>query len=108
MAMDRLLRRAPLAFVVMLALACTDTNGASPTPGSSASPAPSATPPPSPSAAPNADTAVIRIENVGGFMPPQMILRRYPDAVLYSDGRLITQGPVDDLYPGPALPNLVL
>lgn len=37
-----------------------------------------------------------------------MTLQRYPTVVLYSDGRLITQGPQIELYPGPALPNLVV
>ncbi|MDL2334831.1 MAG: hypothetical protein QFC55_02220 [Chloroflexota bacterium] len=50
----------------------------------------------------------MRIENVGGFLPPMMTLRDYPDVVLYGDGRLITQGPQLELYPGPALPGLVM
>ncbi|MEP7158675.1 MAG: hypothetical protein ABI797_04555, partial [Chloroflexota bacterium] len=35
-------------------------------------------------------------------------LRWYPSVVLYADGRLITQGPVIAIYPGPALPNLLV
>lgn len=112
MAMRQSLRRLTLAAVALLAVACTSTVGASPTPGSSATPTPGVTvspaPSPAPSAVPNADVAIVRIETVGGFMPPQMSLRRYPEAVLYGDGRLITQGPQMELYPGPALPNLVV
>lgn len=106
MAMHLLLRRAPLTFVILLLAACTGTTGASPTPGASASPAPSATPSPSPSAPPNADTAVIRIEQTGGMMPTWETMRWYPTVALYGDGRLITQGPQFEMYPGPALPNL--
>ena len=99
--------------MTLIAVACTGTIGASPTPGSSATPdssatpAPSATPFPSPSPAPNGDVAIVRIENVGGFMPPTFTLRRYPEVVLYADGRLITQGAQVAIYPGPALPALV-
>lgn len=41
-------------------------------------------------------------------MPPWETLRWYPSVVLYADGRLITLGPQVELYPGPALPNLVV
>lgn len=30
----------------------------------------------------------------------------YPSVAVYGDGRVITQGPQIDIYPGPALPNL--
>ncbi len=104
--MHRLLRRAPLPFVVLLLAACTGTTAASPTPGSSATPAASATPSPSTSTVPNANTAVIRIEQTGGMLPVWEAMRWYPTVALYGDGRLITQGPQMELYPGPALPNL--
>ena len=39
-------------------------------------------------------------------MPPWETLRWYPTVAFYADGRLITQGPQIELYPGPALPNL--
>lgn len=39
-------------------------------------------------------------------MPPWETTRWYPTIALYGDGRLITQGPQMDLYPGPALPTL--
>jgi hypothetical protein len=50
--------------------------------------------------------AVIRIEQTPGMLPPWESMRWYPTVALYGDGRLITQGPQLDLYPGPALPNL--
>jgi len=99
---------APLALVALLSVACAGALGASPTPGPSATPAPTASPTPSPTVNPDANRAIVRIENVGGFMPPQMILRRYPEVILYGDGRLIIQGPQVAIYPGPALPSLVV
>lgn len=48
----------------------------------------------------------MRIELTGGMLPPWMTLN--PTVVLYADGRLITEGPQIELYPGPALPNLVV
>jgi hypothetical protein len=50
--------------------------------------------------------AVIRIEQTGGMMPPWETMRWYPIMALYGDGRLVTQGPQIEIYPGPALPNL--
>jgi len=52
--------------------------------------------------------AIVRIEQTGGMLPVWETLRWYPAAALYADGRLITQGPIDAVYPGPALPNLVV
>jgi hypothetical protein len=49
---------------------------------------------------------VIRIEQTGGMIAPWETLRWYPTVALYADGRLITQGPQIEIYPGPALPNL--
>jgi len=103
-----------LAVVVVL-LACTAGPGptGSPSPGASAtsgtpSPPPSSTPSPSPTPADNADVAIVRIEQVGGMMPPWETARWYPEVALYGDGRLIGRGPQVELYPGPALPNLVV
>jgi hypothetical protein len=64
-------------------------------------PVPSATP-----AGADPDVAVVKIEQVGGMLPPWMTLGFYPSVALYGDGRLILQGPQIDIYPGPAVPNL--
>lgn len=40
------------------------------------------------------------------MLPLWETLRWYPMVALYPDGRLITQGPMIMIYPGPALPNL--
>lgn len=39
-------------------------------------------------------------------MAPGAILGRLPVIVVYPDGRVITQGPQIDIYPGPLMPNL--
>jgi hypothetical protein len=49
----------------------------------------------------------VRIENTGGFVPQEWLFTHYPIALLYADGRLITQGAVPEIYPGPALPSLI-
>ena len=95
-----------LAVVSLLAVACTGATGPSSTPGVTPTPGASATPAPSATPLGNADVAVIRIEQTPGMLPPWESMRWYPTVALYGDGRLITQGPVMDIYPGPALPNL--
>ncbi|MBB3085920.1 hypothetical protein [Geodermatophilus sabuli] len=49
---------------------------------------------------------VLLIEHVGGFVTPEMLASRLPLVGVYADGRVIAQGPVPAIYPGPALPNL--
>jgi hypothetical protein len=51
---------------------------------------------------------VLRWEYVGGFTSPEILLTRLPSFSLYGDGSLVTEGPQIEIYPGPALPNLVV
>ncbi|MEJ3745127.1 hypothetical protein WEI85_17755 [Actinomycetes bacterium KLBMP 9797] len=53
-----------------------------------------------------ADEVALRIEHIGGFVSPSMIAGRLPTATVYSDGRVISEGPQTMQYPGPALPNV--
>jgi hypothetical protein len=46
------------------------------------------------------------VEWTGGFVPYEWIFTSLPNFTLLGDGRVIVQGPVIDIYPGPALPNL--
>ena len=55
-----------------------------------------------------ADELVLRVEVGGGLVPPGWILSELPTISIYGDGRVITQGPQIELYPGPALPNLLV
>ncbi len=91
--------RAGAALAALLLLAgCAQPGGATPMPYTAA--------PPSVSLPDDAAALVLRVEQVGGFLPPGAQLSRVPSYSLYADGRLISAGPVPAIYPGPALPNL--
>ena len=49
---------------------------------------------------------IVRYEQTGGFVAPDFLVTRYPIVSVYGDGTAITEGPVDAIYPGPAMPNL--
>ncbi|MGY1642487.1 hypothetical protein ACI782_15375 [Geodermatophilus sp. SYSU D00703] len=51
---------------------------------------------------------VLEVELVGGFVTPEMLAGRLPLVSVYSDGRVIAQGPQIAIYPAPALPNLLV
>ncbi|MGY1705068.1 hypothetical protein ACI79C_10865 [Geodermatophilus sp. SYSU D00697] len=51
---------------------------------------------------------VLQVEHVGGFVTPEMLAGRLPLVTVYSDGRVIAQGPQIAIYPAPALPNLLV
>ncbi|MCP2323734.1 hypothetical protein HDA40_002241 [Hamadaea flava] len=53
-----------------------------------------------------ADAAVVQVSYVGGFVSPDMLVTRLPLISVYGDGRVVTEGPVIAIYPGPALPNV--
>ncbi|MEX2422257.1 MAG: hypothetical protein WD670_10630 [Actinomycetota bacterium] len=54
-----------------------------------------------------ADQLVLRVEYQGGFVPYEYILKRMPGWSLYGGGTVIVEGPVIEIYPGPAMPNLL-
>jgi hypothetical protein len=49
---------------------------------------------------------VIEITYEGGFATPEMTFSRAPLLLITGDGRVISEGPVPAIYPGPLLPNL--
>ena len=53
-----------------------------------------------------ANDLVLRIDVGGGFVPVEYNLATIPSVSIYGDGRMIVTGPVIEIYPGPALPNL--
>ncbi|NUT37866.1 MAG: hypothetical protein HOV79_32875 [Hamadaea sp.] len=55
-----------------------------------------------------ADAAVIQATYVGGFVPAEHNVTRLPLVAVYGDGRVITEGPQIAIYPGPALPNVLV
>jgi hypothetical protein len=48
------------------------------------------------------------VETGGGFVAPAYALRQVPEFSLMADGRVFTQGPQIAIYPGPAVPNLLV
>lgn len=92
----RLARPAAFLLVSLSLAACVGSVGAvNPTPSPSANPDPV-----------NPDSPTFRVSWEGGFVTPEMLLGRLPIVVVYADGRVITQGPVPAIYPGPLMPNL--
>jgi hypothetical protein len=87
--------RPALAAAVVLGLAACGERGAAGTPSPTTS-----------SAEPAAEGLVLRVESTGGFVSPSVIIGRLPLVSVYADGRVISEGPVIDIYPGPAVPNV--
>lgn len=85
-----------LALIALSACARTDANGGG------AAPAPSGG---GVSGTPGGEL-VLRMTQEGGFVPAERIVGRIPEVSVYADGRVITEGPVPAIYPGPAMPNL--
>jgi hypothetical protein len=52
------------------------------------------------------DAVVLRVDYTGGFVPATHILSRLPLISVYGDGRVITDGPMPEVYPRPAVPNV--
>lgn len=55
---------------------------------------------------PTGDDLVLSVESAGGFVPVEFAVSSMPQFVLLGDGRVITQGAVPAIFPGPALPPL--
>jgi hypothetical protein len=49
---------------------------------------------------------VLQVSSGGGFVPVSYNLTELPQFTLYGDGTVIVTGPMIEIYPGPALPNL--
>lgn len=49
---------------------------------------------------------VLRIDQQGGFVPPSVLLSRFPPFSLFGDGTIVVEGPIPEIDPGPVLPNL--
>ena len=51
------------------------------------------------------EAPVLQLRSEGGFTTPEMNLGRGPTYTLLADGRLVYEGPVILIFPGPLLPN---
>ncbi|MCZ2838786.1 hypothetical protein [Modestobacter sp. VKM Ac-2985] len=93
-----------LALATLLLTACAERGGtgAAPPGPSSETPTESETV----SLPEGEDALVLQVADVGGFTTPEMLAARLPVLSVYADGRVITQGPVPDIYPAPAWPNV--
>lgn len=52
------------------------------------------------------DGLVLQVRYAGGFVPMGYDFRTLPALTVYGDGQAILPGPMIEIYPGPALPNL--
>ena len=96
----------PALFAMLIVLAaCSTTGGSPPT-----SARPSATPGQSDGGGgiehPGGDEAVLVVSSQGGFVPLEFTATALPSFVMLGDGRVIVQGPVPAIFPGPALTPL--
>ncbi len=71
-----------------------------------ATPSPSSTADAGDAELPDDGGLVLQVAYVGGFVMPPTTVTQLPLVSVYADGRVITEGPVVAIYPGPALPNL--
>ena len=95
-------RAAGAAVLLALVLGLSACAGAS---GPAAEP-PDAAPSPTAELPADPGALVLRVEYTGGFVMPSMLTARLPIVSVYADGRVISDGPVAAIYPGPALPNV--
>jgi len=86
------IRRSPLALLVAVALVAIACSSG----------------PTVPSHPTDADQLIAGIAVITRDDTPEQRLLAYPVASLYGDGRLIRLGPQMAIYPGPALPNLIV
>lgn len=89
-----------LLVVLSLLLAACQSAGGSP----GASPGPGD----GPIDHPTGGDPVVIVEYRGGFVPPEFLATQLPTFVLLGDGRVITQGAQPAIFPGPALPALLV
>jgi hypothetical protein len=75
----------------------------------------SGTPDPSPSATegaavthPAGDAVILQLAYAGGFVPAEYVFSSFPTFTLLGDGRVIVVGAQDLMYPGPALPPILV
>lgn len=52
------------------------------------------------------DDLVLRVDVSGGMVPVAMTVTEVPTLSVYGDGRVVTNGPMIEIYPSPALPNV--
>lgn len=103
------LPRALLCLVAIPMLVACAGPGVTPPGSPEASPAASDGPAPSPAGSAGASARLIlRITSEGGFVGPAAGLAALPQVSVYADGRIMTPGAVDAIYPAPLLPSVAV
>ena len=93
---------AAMASIAVLVAACAGT-------AATATPTTPSTPSGSPSASPAAAAALLlKVTSEGGFINPAANLTALPAVAVYTDGRILTPGPVDAMFPGPLVMPVVV
>ncbi len=108
MAMQRIATIIALV-VALTACASGDTTDITPIgpPDSVPTTTPDSTTPPS-SLPDHSDSPLVIVADEGGFVPVEFLIQRMPRFVVMQDGRLFYQGPIPEIFPGPALPNILV
>ncbi len=57
---------------------------------------------------PGGTAMVFRVESSGGLVPYEFLFTNLPQFTVVGDGRVIVLGPASDVFPGPALPNVLV
>jgi hypothetical protein len=103
----RLLSAGALAATLLVAVACGSgpvTGSGAPGSGSPSSGSPSASAAaPSPSLSAALPALVLKVTSEGGLINPAASLNALPIVEVFSDGRILTPGAVDAIFPGPLL-----
>lgn len=92
--MSRLCRVLPVSLVAVILIAGCSQIGQPPGEG--------------PVVHPGGSAVVIRVDTSGGLVPYEALFTNLPDFTLLGDGRIIVEGPVAEVFPGPALPNVLV
>jgi hypothetical protein len=110
MSHSRPIRLAAVTFLAAIVVACSGAASGSPAPTAPPSVVPPASAAPSASSPPAASAAslLLKVTSEGGFINPAATLAALPMVAVYADGRILTPGPVDAIYPGPLLTPVVV
>jgi hypothetical protein len=93
-----------LFLLALVASACGSATISSPTPPVATSMTPTVGPSPTPAGV----RLLLRITSEGGFIGPAATLATIPQVSVYADGRILTPGALDAIYPGPLLPPVAI
>jgi hypothetical protein len=103
-------RTIPVAILATLAIVVAGCTGSIASPGATGSPLPAGSPSSSgaPSHSSGTSTLLLKVTSEGGFINPAANLAAPPTVAVYTDGRILTPGPVAAIYPGPLLPPITV